>query len=687
MVMIQCFSTGSNVGFGSGNLAILPAVTLTDSFLFAGGSIGTRQIRVTNNGVSLTNNGSLSFQMGDGNPRSPTNDFALFACRDTNDQIFEVLPNDDSDSLQFTTGFSGTCEGTMFPINGFKGAYYLNEGIGFYDSTGNIASFSGGVHTLGTGTGRDVFSVNGNNIIASNGNSNRYIFNPSTNNATFSVTTTPTGANCNLKGSAFIATDQVLYLQICTSGRNPELRVNNLGQTSTNSVINLTQSSTTYGTLEYLFPFAYVIVNNAGNVDLLSFEIISNEALPGINKKPVITNVRPETGTTTINQAISTFYDVVNPETATLNENILTTNSCSYAETENFLQDFSSFNFSVCGQAIIGTRKGVTFGNGLDLTQCSNAVISAGGTYTANMIVSFDVFATVDSSAQIELLQSDGSTIQTLTLAIENNRLSMIAGTQLILENISILFSGQQVPTRIFIQMNPTTTNGNLVNRIAYSTNYFSRNDDIRNTFCDSTEFCYIGNFISTSNTNLNDFTALFIDTATGDMAIDNLRVVTTPEYPIYTSTTTLNNLDASCNFDSTGVKINRIYASDTVYGHNYLSHTNVTYTINQQGVIVVPAVSNTSVGALITGIVAIGGFKDDGSLLLLSLIFLVSASVGMYFSGLAGTGVIFIDALLATLFFFLGWIPLSVYVIVVLLAASLVSLSARNLFIGGGTE
>ncbi len=690
MVLTQCFSTGSNIGFGSGNLGLLKEGTTQSGFLFAGGGSGGVIIRLSNDGFGLVVNGTLGFAMGDGVPRTPTNDFSFWACVDGDDRIFST-DIQDSPALEvneFDTGFTNACEGTMFPIGGFKGAYYVNEGISFYNSDEVRASLSGGVNALGVGTGRDVFAVNENNIIANNGLASRYVFNPSTNNATFVAPQITPSGGCDFRGSAFIASNQVLFLQIC-AGPGPSLQNTFLGDSSGTNVFNFSDlgiSSTTYGSIDYDFPHLFAVLNNAGNSDLISLEVISSESLPGINKKPSIENVRPTTSPVTTNQTINTFFDVNNPETATLNEQVLTANTCSYVETENFLEDFSNFNFSVCGQAVIGTRKGVEFGNGLDLTQCSvSEVIPASTTINTNMIVSFDVFATVDSTAQIELLQSDASVLTTLSFDITNNLMTVIANSETILTNISLNFAGQNVPTRIFIQMSPGTGNANLVNLVAYSTNYFSRNDDISTTFCDTSEFCFIGNFVTIASPTMNDFRALGINSATGDFAIDNFRVVTTAPYPTYNQGLVINNLNAVCFFETTSTNVNRIYASDVLYGHNYLSFTNVTYQVNQQGVITTPEIINSSIGGIINGIVRIGGFDDDFSLLILALIFMISAAIGMFFSGMAIVGVVFIEALLITLFFFLGWIPLSIFVLVGLLAAALVALVGRNLFIGGG--
>ena len=99
---------------------------------------------------------------------------------------------------------------------------------------------------------------------------------------------------------------------------------------------------------------------------------------PGVNKKPVVTITAPASSPVTTNTPIFTGYDVSNPETATLNEAILTTNSCSYVENTNSEETFESFDFgTLCGQAVIGSRKGVNFGAGLDLTQCGPGALIA----------------------------------------------------------------------------------------------------------------------------------------------------------------------------------------------------------------------------------------------------------------------------------------------------------------------
>ena len=686
LVLDNCFNVG-DVG-APRSISFINSLTVGFSgFLMVGGTTRGIEVHVVN-GDTLSVNATINTPMPQGALTNNLRDDLTLSVDSDNLREYNLLTQSLTvtiNNLDFNdpVGISNPVQGTHHLI------VYKNAGQIFTSFTNEVtATLSDSVGGV-AGSTSDAVEYNGLDKIVANGFTTYiYQYNPTTENITKITTVPQTAINQVKTGSAWISDTEILYLEQNTINGTQRIRSGTASSTLTDLIFTLTETSSAGGTLQYEFPTLYLSFNSASSVLIKTYTVIPATAQAGTNVKPVITNIiasPPQVGT---GEATTIFYQVDNPETNTLNEDILTRLTCDYIEVQAEIETFDDdFDFgSKCGKTIIGTRKGNAFNDGLDLTACGlNEVILTNNPQQGNIIMSFDIFSDTTGTAVIELIQDDGSLINQLTIQ-NNNDLMNIQGDGITLfENLSTKLSGQAIPIRLFVQMNPSTVNPNLLNRIGYATNYFTLNANINKTYCDSQEFCYIADNMLTSATNLNAYRGLQFISASGSMSIDNFRIIGTGAYPTYTSTTDLTQ-NPQCSYTKFGERTARIYASDVVYEHNYLGYKDATVQVFQNATIPVPPIQNGTLGSAIIDVLGVFIGADQITLLIFSLMLMIGTFIGALRYGFGVLAGLFTVALEATLFFILNMITFNIFLIVLLLASGFIAVMMRQVFMGEGT-
>lgn len=440
-------------------------------------------------------------------------------------------------------------------------------------------------------------------------------------------------------------------------------------------------SSSARVTIIYDFPYSFVLANNgsSGGNSLASYTITQTTYNETNNKKPEVQNLRTLSGNTNavININKTILYDVENPETLSIGEEILTTGVCTYEEETQFINTF--VNTTVCELQNIGTIKSNNYGTGLNLTACFNDFVLTGTeSTTGNMIISFDVYSkkNIDSSATISFIQFNGDIIETFNIIVNNNTLKLRADTRTLL-SIDIDSVTGNIPTRLFFQLNPTSSITDIRNKIYVSTNKFNEpSATLDKTFCDTSEFCYIGDFNSVTPL-YNNFYGLLIDSATGNIAIDNFKVKTTNDYEPYTQTTS-TSFNSICKFNETGTKTVRVYASDEVFGNNYLSFKDLVLTVTSTQILLDGeegdfTIVNGSITQILNDVANVSGI-GQGDKLILSLIVIL---IGMFAvfkyvedAMFSVAGALVVGIVLTLIFVFIGWLNTLSLIILLIMTA-----------------
>lgn len=699
---ISCFNYGDILDSAE-TINFLPSTTAgVDGYLLAAGqTIGTgglRILNITDNGATITNDKSVAvlsgFQEVVKLNNLVTDDEILLGCDFSNQRYYEIN-RISGDTILLETLGGGDCKGISEEIRGSGNAFHFttgqNTGQTLFENLNVV--FSDNV--LVTNSGRDrIEQANGILAVGSN-NLQFYEFSSFSNNITFQDSFNGfTGVQV---GNTFIGVNQFMTTDV-RSGAPFDIDFLLLDISDISNVLNISTTQTAYNsspgivTLIYDFPILYMMASNSPTDFVVAFEFTSSEFNITNNKKPVITNLQGQTDNvaqTNVSKIIG--YQVDNPETAGINEKILTNFNCEYREEILFTEDFEDFNFSAkCASFPLGVIKGNNFGNGLNLSACFNDLITIpGGSIANNTIVSFDIFAPEgngSSFAQIDLIQFNGDVIEELFINISNNVLNMFVDNRLILDGINLNSSTGNTPTRIFLQFNPLTSNSQLKNTVYYSTNFFLQNNVIDKTFCDANEFCYLGDF-SSSAANFNNFFGILIDDTQGnDIVLDNFQVRQLNEYPVYVETTD-EIVAGQCLFLENGDFQVRAYASDETFGHNYLGNEEFTMTVQVTGLVAGNGtLAGTSGLAEIFTFVA-GAFvgSDPGTLILMSLLFIgVMVLVAFKFTGSAAAGLV-MGGIWTLFFFFVTWLPLLALFILVLVIALGFAVMGAQAFRSGG--
>lgn len=686
LILLSCKDFG-DISPSPETITFLPSTTANiDGFLilssFSSASTGITIVNLTGGGSILTTDKNFGVASGfaevkKGNTLASDDD-VLYGCDFSNRRLFEINRDLGTTSLQLS--LSGTaaqlCKGLSPPVPGETNAFhFVTQQAKGQSLIRNFANLEFSDATAITTSSRD--RVEGQDDLLSVGSEDLvfYLF------ANGNVTEQDTfigfiGAQV---GNAFVGIQDFITTDV-RSGAPFNIDLFALDITNLASVTVTSNISTGFNsspgivTLVYDFPNLFMMASDTPQDFVVSYEFTSDQFNVSNNKKPVIENLASPLGAQ-INQDLLITYSVNNPETALIGEKILTNANCEYNQNITFLQDFENFNFSAqCNSTNIGVVNGVDFGVGLDLSACFNDIIAVtSGSVANNTIMSFDIFVPEGQSAttQIDLIQFDGQVIQELFIDVTENVLTLRDGINIILENITLNATTGNIPTRIFTSFNPITTNTNLQDRIFYSTNFFSRSTaaNVDKTFCDANEFCYIGQF-SSSAAAFNNFFALLIDDATGNITMDNFKVVTTNEYPLYLSTTNLNVIVA-CNFTQAGDFTFRAYASDELFGHNYLAFADSDITASITGIIIPnETLAGTSgLGEVFTLIAGAFVGSDPGTLILISLLFIGGMTFGGFVASGSSIGGLVMFVVFTMFFFFVNWLPLIAFIILILIA------------------
>lgn len=462
------------------------------------------------------------------------------------------------------------------------------------------------------------------------------------------------------------------------------------------------------GDMEYEPPYIFLM----SGAELMSIEFIPDEYNTTNNKKPSISDQQLSRNAVSLNQNTVVSYTVNNPETNEIDEQILTTFNCNYQEETLKEEDFTDYNFSgvSCNAYNIGTRNNINFDNGLNVNTCTGEFLAYTGAIQNETIVSFDVYTpfNISAYANIDIVDYGANTIQYLNISIsQGGNMTISQGYNgstpiILLENIVMSTGTENIPTRIFLQISPNTANSNNNRKIFVSTNYFSQTTaaNIDKTYCDTEEYCYISDTFLPTN-SYTTFYGFYLDNATsnGTFVIDNFKIKQTSYYDEYDISTD-ENIAGVCNYSSVGDRTIRIYASDNVFKHNYLSYKDLSVSVTTTGIpsnvsIIggIGGIGNSStLGETITGLVAVAFGDDTESLMILGLLLMIFTAIVIgwvmikdsSFGAVTGTisGVWFIETILL---YTMGWFPLLALLLVILLAAAIFGFVFMKAMTGGG--
>lgn len=425
--------------------------------------------------------------------------------------------------------------------------------------------------------------------------------------------------------------------------------------------------------MEYFDNHLYVLDNSER---VVIYEIVPSELIKGINKKPRFLTHTTADDTPTVLTDVIVTATLDNPETLSASEDTIFGTTCTYEETTQIEQTFE-VNISFCnGQTSIGNFNGIDFGFGQNISVCSET-LQFGASFTGSLQLSFDVHTTSAGNATFAWTQFDGTGIGNFNVVMNTTDLTVETLGENIFDNLQT--SG--FPTRLFFTLDTNGFTG-FTNVMAVGTNLLGTSAVLDEVFCNSEEFCFIGdNRVSLTNpVNVGGFKVV---SSTGDLIIDNIRLKTVVQYPTGVADTSLIRT-STCNFATFGVFTTRSYADDDLYERSYLIFSDLTHTVTSTG-LPTGSVGNISIGAILTDISSIAGFGDVISLALLALIFIGGITFGAIrlTDGSAQAGIF--SGAIATLFFsFLGWLPIIGFVILILLSAGLITWLGSRLFFGG---
>lgn len=702
---ISSCKTLSNYGSSTGgSITYIPSSTSgINGFLYIGGfDTAIRKINVTGSGATLTYTGFINLnarQIQTGSTFT-TDDYGVAGGR-ADGKIYSLdllglTATQELDLSSFTTAIWGVSA----PYNGGGSDYALVT-----STNGNylIKNLNTLIYhdTNGASTTSSDRQELKNNLFSAVGSATLYLYQYASGNITLkdSIACTSIFSPCLIQGGAFVGNSTFLAGAYNTSGDNVKLIEYNI--TNPANIVNVSNYSVAYPSssivsVEYKFPYAYVVTRSNSITNFLSIYTVTTSQTNSSNyKSPQITTYETATGSLAYknNESVIINAVVTNTETSLFGEAKYYNLTCDYSETTETTETFDdSYNFTAtCGSSFpIGTIAGHDFGLGLNLTDCINDILPVITSLDNNTIVSFDVYSpkTEGGNATIEFIDFAGNAFETFTLNYNTDGFLNIKADGQTLLHIDTEDTPYNVPTRIYFQLNPGTSDANLDNEIYVSTNYyllkkeaaFSDDISIDGTYCNYgysvtsvvPQYCAIGKNHSVTSAYAN-FYGIRIVNAVGNISMDNYQVKTLKDYPPLTSYTTDSLIQKTCNYATTGTKTARAYASDEYYGYNYLANRDLTLSITSTGVSPpTDLITNGSITSAIKDAVGVAGFANNSDLILLALMLIAGAIYGGY---KATSGHLYGGALSGVvsslIFYKLNWLPIS-YIVLIIIVASL---------------